>query len=300
MAITRMVRLALLAISVIAALALYASPAMASGPPIVTTGSASGFTLNTAQISGTVDGNGDPWTKYKVEYGPTTSYGSSTPSIQLSGEGVVPLDVKLVGLEPKASYHFRVSATNEFGTSIGEDGQFEMSKSWKVEGVPISELPPVTFKTYEPWEYPGVQGNIELSGPITSSIVKVRCWNDEALFGTLGADLGTINYDASCVTWVNGVEKPLCKLVNGITMYLNGAFAQSSKTRLDFPGATCALPDFNLQEGGFGATAPGEYEKQFLGMKGVMYGAAKPWSTWWSTNQLWLTGANTGDKFGIL
>jgi len=59
------------------------------------------------------------------EYGPTTSYGSSTPMFDLgSGISSVALSKFIRGLSPSTLYHFRAVATNQFGRINGQDQTF--------------------------------------------------------------------------------------------------------------------------------------------------------------------------------
>ena len=95
-----------------------------SSAPVATTGSASGIGPTHAVLSGTVDPNGLATTWY-VEYGKTTSYGTRTTSRDAgSGSSPVAVSVNVTGLEPGASYHFRVVATSDAGTSRGSDRTF--------------------------------------------------------------------------------------------------------------------------------------------------------------------------------
>jgi len=60
-----------------------------------------------------------------VNYGRTTSYGSSTPPVRVgAGNASVPFSAALGGLTPGATYHFDVVATNADGTSTSSDGVF--------------------------------------------------------------------------------------------------------------------------------------------------------------------------------
>ncbi len=64
---------------------------------------------------------------YRFEYGPTTGYGSSTPSPEGSvGEGIEGRAVWAAasGLAPGSTYHYRVVASNELGTVYGPDQTF--------------------------------------------------------------------------------------------------------------------------------------------------------------------------------
>jgi DNA-binding beta-propeller fold protein YncE len=66
-------------------------------------------------------------TTYRFEYGPTSAYGSSTPSPEGSvGEGVDSHAVWAAAsdLEAGTTYHYRVIATNELGTVYGPDQTF--------------------------------------------------------------------------------------------------------------------------------------------------------------------------------
>jgi hypothetical protein len=94
-------------------------------PPGATTGSANNITQNTASITGTIDSQGLP-TTYGFEigleagnYGPPTGLGSV-------GAGAAQAEVilPLTGLQPGTTYHYRITATNNDGTSYGTDQSF--------------------------------------------------------------------------------------------------------------------------------------------------------------------------------
>ena len=67
-------------------------------------------------------------TNYRFEYGLSATYGSATSETDL-GAGTEPEDVEthVVGLLPGATYHFRVVATNQWGTTTGPDTTFSFS-----------------------------------------------------------------------------------------------------------------------------------------------------------------------------
>jgi hypothetical protein len=93
-------------------------------PPGATTGAASNEQGYQATVAGTIDPNGLP-TSYHVEYGTTSSYGSSTPSFGAgSGWSAVGVSTTLTNLQPATSYHFRIVANNSAGTSYGSDRVF--------------------------------------------------------------------------------------------------------------------------------------------------------------------------------
>jgi len=64
-------------------------------------------------------------TSYYFEYGPTSDYGEKTDEawVPLDEDPVGPLPVAtpIEGLEPASDYHFRVVATNDAGTTVGQD-----------------------------------------------------------------------------------------------------------------------------------------------------------------------------------
>ncbi len=70
-------------------------------------------------------------TSYRVEYGRTAAYGSSTPEVSAGagGGGGTPVRVRLSGLEPGVEYHFRFVASNELGKGEGEDASFTTGSS---------------------------------------------------------------------------------------------------------------------------------------------------------------------------
>jgi phosphodiesterase/alkaline phosphatase D-like protein len=95
-----------------------------NGPPVVTTGAASSITATGAMVAGTVNPLGQA-TMVHVEYGTTTSYGTSTPSFSAgSGNSTVSLSVGVGGLSPGTEYHYRIVATNATGTGNGDDATF--------------------------------------------------------------------------------------------------------------------------------------------------------------------------------
>ena len=62
---------------------------------------------------------------YHVEYGATSAYGSSTPEISVAaGTVAVPIQIKLTGLSPASTYHFRLVLNNAVGTTTGADQTF--------------------------------------------------------------------------------------------------------------------------------------------------------------------------------
>ena len=93
-------------------------------PPSVTTGAATAVTKATAILNGTVNPIGSSTAAF-FEYGPTTSYGSTTGSQGLgAGHSDLPLAASITGLVCETLYHFRAVATSAGGDAEGLDGTF--------------------------------------------------------------------------------------------------------------------------------------------------------------------------------
>lgn len=76
------------------------------------------------QTSATLAATIDPpvaRTTYRFDYGPTTAYGSTTPTVQATGASAT---APVSGLLPETVYHYRIVATNPFGSGQSADGTF--------------------------------------------------------------------------------------------------------------------------------------------------------------------------------
>ncbi len=95
-------------------------------PPTVVTGTASAVTQTTATLGGSVNPNSGEVSECKLEYGTSTSYGSSTACSPAPGSGSspVPVTAPATGLAANTTYHFRIVASNAGGTSYGSDQTF--------------------------------------------------------------------------------------------------------------------------------------------------------------------------------
>ena len=115
---------------------------------------------NVSVIAATFSAQVDPGglaTKYRVEYGTSTSYGTSTPeeSIGSANEGVA-VRVSLTGLQPGTQYHLRVVASNVLGTVDGPDVTFATYLS--VAGLPDGRV-------YEPVSPVGFDQDVNIYIP---------------------------------------------------------------------------------------------------------------------------------------
>jgi phosphodiesterase/alkaline phosphatase D-like protein len=94
------------------------------GAPEVRTGAAASIGPAAASLGGTVDPNGRS-TGWWIEYGTTTRYGNRTDT-RSAGAGVSPVAVavRIGGLTAGETYHFRLVAANDIGTTAGADIAF--------------------------------------------------------------------------------------------------------------------------------------------------------------------------------
>ncbi|HET7416967.1 MAG TPA: hypothetical protein VFJ61_05020 [Solirubrobacterales bacterium] len=95
--------------------------------PVTVTGAATDIAETSAVINGTIDTIGLQ-TTYHFEYGLTSAYGSRVPAgiEAVAGEGRQAriFSRTLKGLQPGATYHYRLVAQNSIGISAGEDRTF--------------------------------------------------------------------------------------------------------------------------------------------------------------------------------
>jgi hypothetical protein len=114
--------------------------------PTVKTEAASSIGKTAATLNAIANPNGGNVTECKLEYGTTTAYGSSatcspTPG---SGESPVAVSASVSGLSASTAYHFRISATNAGGTSLGEDKSFTTQPSTPAPTVTTTAATAVT------------------------------------------------------------------------------------------------------------------------------------------------------------
>jgi phosphodiesterase/alkaline phosphatase D-like protein len=106
-----------------------------SGPPQITSQAPTGLTQTEATIHAQV--NPDKLaTSYRFQWGTTTAYGEETPAGgEAIGSGSVPVAVSaaLGGLQIGQSYHYRVIAENEAGTTTAPDQSFTTVASAPVD-----------------------------------------------------------------------------------------------------------------------------------------------------------------------
>ena len=111
-----------------------------SAAPQAVTGGASSVTTGSAMLNGTVNPNGRATTWY-FEYGTSTSYGTKTPTKD-AGLGAAPTSVSasVTGLTASRTYHYRIVAMSDAGTSTGSDQTFVTSTAPAATTNPASSV----------------------------------------------------------------------------------------------------------------------------------------------------------------
>jgi hypothetical protein len=106
-------------------------------PPTAVTLNPTNRTATSAQLNGTVNPNGSS-TNYYFEYGTTSSYGLRTSILNAgSGTSAINVIVSLSGLTTYTEYHYRLVATNAYGTAMGGDATFILtSAEGELNGLP--------------------------------------------------------------------------------------------------------------------------------------------------------------------
>lgn len=147
------------------------------GQPAASTEAASSVTENNAVLNGTVNPNGHS-TTYLFKYGLTAAYGSETAvSSPVEGTQPVAASAPISGLTPGATYHFRLFATNEKGTTEGADQTFTTTgppTATTEEATPVGETEATLKGTVnpdgKPTKYYFEWGTSESYGQVTSEV----------------------------------------------------------------------------------------------------------------------------------
>lgn len=118
------------------------SPAVAA-PSVSTTGAREG-TPTGMTILGRINPRGAA-TSWHVDYGPTTSYRSHTPSADLgAGQSTLSVRTRIEGLSAGKRYHYRIVATNAKGTTRGGDHTF-VTTTTPTSAILSADPNPVTY-----------------------------------------------------------------------------------------------------------------------------------------------------------
>jgi hypothetical protein len=94
-----------------------------AGPPALSSVHANNVRSADADLEARINTLGYP-TTYRFEYGTTTAYGSVVQGDAGAGTETIGISNHISGLEPGNVYHFRLVATNEWGTTASDDSTF--------------------------------------------------------------------------------------------------------------------------------------------------------------------------------
>jgi hypothetical protein len=125
----------------------------AATPPLVITGAAAEVTPTGVLLSGSV-GAEELQTSYEFEVGTDTGYGGGKLFGNAGASGAKAVSASLQYLIPGTTYHYRLVATNEDGTTYGQDMTFTTpgypSSITAPASSPLLAVPAIAFPKVEP------------------------------------------------------------------------------------------------------------------------------------------------------
>jgi DNA-binding beta-propeller fold protein YncE/subtilisin family serine protease len=247
--------------------------------PTVAAKSTISITDKEATLNGTVNPN-DYETTYRFEYGTTTAYGTSVPIPDKAvGSGVedVAVSQAIGGLEPSTTYHYRVVATNEEGTTKGTDATFatkvdpRFSSAFGTKGSGNGQLSNPTGIAIDS------SGNAWVVDNGNSRVEKFNSSGVyQSQFGTAGSGNGQLSYpigvaiDSAGNVWVADTENNRIEKFNSKGEYLsqfgkagsgNGQFYSPEGIAIDSSGNVWVVDTGNSRVEKFNSS--GVYQSQF-------------------------------------
>lgn len=102
-------------------------------PPTINSLSATNITSTSVTLNGKVNANSSTTTSLYFEYGTTTSYGTTVPLTNINGNILTDVTTNITNLTPNTTYHYRLVATNDGGTTTSNDMTFKtLDPSYKI------------------------------------------------------------------------------------------------------------------------------------------------------------------------
>jgi phosphodiesterase/alkaline phosphatase D-like protein len=182
-------------------------------PPDVTTGSASAIGTTSATLNGAVDPNGRDTTFY-FEYGTTSSYGTKTSAKSAgSATSAQSESAAITGLQSGRTYHFRIVASSDGGTSTGKDATFSTSSAPSVQTGDTASVTPTTAT---------------LKGAVTPNGLSTTWWFEYGT--TTGYGTKTGSHSAGSGTKATSVSTGIKSLKPGVTYHYRLVAKNSSGT----------------------------------------------------------------------
>jgi hypothetical protein len=162
--------------------------------PDAVTGQAQDITPDHAALIATLNAHNAP-TTYYFEYGTTTAYGTSIPATQDGDGGSSPLTIgiqqNIYGLQPGTTYHYRIVAHNQAGTTTGADQTFTTTTpppaSTPRQGIPGTGFLPDN-RGWEQVSPPDKHG-----GGVLIDSARVRAASTETPAEPMAATFGSLN-----------------------------------------------------------------------------------------------------------
>lgn len=112
-------------------------------PPSIGTPAVTNATTTSATVNATINPNSGR-TYYHLEYGPTSAYGATTPTVAIPAATTpTAVQIDLTGLAAGSTLHYRLVATSDGGTTVATDGTLETAP-------PPPPTPPATPKKLAP------------------------------------------------------------------------------------------------------------------------------------------------------
>jgi len=142
-------------------------------PPAIENESVADVSATVATVRATIN-SARLQTSYRVEYGTSAAYGSSTAEVSINApEGPVGVSMPLNGLQPGTLYHARLVAENTLGISDGADIVFTTQH---LGGLSSSLLP--DGRVYEGVSFATDSSGAEVFPPITGHALGISHEND--------------------------------------------------------------------------------------------------------------------------
>ncbi len=171
-----------------------------------------------ARIGGTIDPGGLA-TTYRIDYGRTSSYGSSVFDYAGASNESDPFSTVVTGLDPETTYHYRVAAVSGAGTATGADRTFKTTA--------LAEL-----------------GKAVLAGQ--KARVPVTC-----LAGTEGACSGTLRLVSATGSFVG---KATLSIAAGSRQGVLVSLSRAARARLEDKGRLAVKSTLDVHAGSLSAT----------------------------------------------
>jgi outer membrane protein assembly factor BamB len=271
----------------------------ATGAPFVVTNAPNNVGSSSARLNGTVDPHGFTTNVY-FQYGPTTSYGSTTASQSKTGDAYQDVSADITGLTAGITYHFRIAATNSAGTRYGVDRTFaavppDRSVTWQNNPThdgfnPASPIvPPLRLKWTRDLSSSGVTS---ISYPL---IAQGLIFVTTATQNNYGAKLIALDEHTGATVWSANV--------GGTYFFADAAYDSGKVFVVNFDGLMKAFdaPTGTLL---WSANLPGQYAftSAPTAVNGVVFeGGAGSGGTVYAVDEtngavLWTMGVENGDS----